>query len=620
MTILLNNLSKYYADLAVVKDVSLTIEDGEMFVLLGSSGSGKSTVLRMIAGLVQPDNGRIELHGHDVTYFPPQERGVGFVFQNYSVFRHMTVAQNIAFGLRIRGVSAAAQKERTAELLELVELTGLGDRYARQLSGGQQQRVALARALAYEPAVLLLDEPFGALDVKIRTQLRRRLKEIQRKLHVTTIVVTHDQEEAFELADRIGVMERGELMEVGTAQELYYRPHTTFAATFVGGGNVLAGRMESGQIRLGSVTLPLPEDAPPHDDYAPVRILFRPETVKLQSRPFLPEEPIFPLGKGKVVEHAFVGMTQRLKVELDSLHGVRPLQPRLDFGQGTVSIQCTLLAQETTESMVDQAQIWVGLPHFHVLDQAGMRLLLVVADDAKSRETAVVAQQIAVATGGTITLLGIADDKSDPAVLSQFLRTFHAENLSHAPRVEYRVRQGNHIDLVLLEANEGHHEMVIMPLDDSQEHELLWRLLDAVRIPVLVVPQARPQLNKVLICTAVGEPGKGDIRFGGRIARRARAQVTLLHIDTGNRPLIEQQQAHDFMQKGQALLRAVGVATESIIETAVTPQSGIMQELNAGDYDLLVLGAPVLSKLDSSPDATIINQSDRPVLFVPMLD
>jgi len=211
MSIVLENLTKYYGGRRIVDRVSLEIADGELFVLLGSSGSGKSTVLRLIAGLARVDSGTVNLFGRDVTSVPAQERGVGFVFQNYSIFRHMTVAKNIEFGLRLRGVPRADRRRKSDELLELIGLGGLGDRYSHQLSGGQQQRVALARALAYEPRVLLLDEPFGALDAKIRSQLRRTLRDLQRALHVTTILVTHDQEEAFELADRIGVVERGRL-------------------------------------------------------------------------------------------------------------------------------------------------------------------------------------------------------------------------------------------------------------------------------------------------------------------------------------------------------------------------------------------------------------------------
>src|SRR6266542_4376425 len=204
MSIILEQVTKRFGSQWVVDNVSLEVADKELFVLLGSSGSGKSTILRMIAGLTQPTSGRILLHERDVSNLPPQQRGTGFVFQNYSIFRHMTVAENIEFGLKIRKVSADERARKRDELLDLVGLMGLGSRYASQLSGGQLQRVALARALAYEPSVLLLDEPFGALDVRIRGQLRRSLKEIQRRLNVATILVTHDQEEAFELADRIG--------------------------------------------------------------------------------------------------------------------------------------------------------------------------------------------------------------------------------------------------------------------------------------------------------------------------------------------------------------------------------------------------------------------------------
>src|SRR5947208_8447139 len=217
MSIVLEQITKRYGNQWVVDNVALEVADKELFVLLGSSGSGKSTILRMIAGLAEPTSGRILLHGRDVTYLTPQKRGTGFVFQNYSIFRHMSVGENIEFGLKIRKVPREERTRKREQLLDLVGLTGLGNRYAHQISGGQQQRVALARGLAYEPNVLLLDEPFGALDVKIRTQLRRSLKEIQDRLAVTTILVTHDQEEAFELADRIGVLDRGRLLEIGAS-------------------------------------------------------------------------------------------------------------------------------------------------------------------------------------------------------------------------------------------------------------------------------------------------------------------------------------------------------------------------------------------------------------------
>ena len=258
MSIVLQDLTKHYGQQIVVDHVSLEVANGELFVLLGASGSGKSTILRIIAGLVPMHGGRVFLQGRDVTNMPPQQRSTGFVFQNYSLFRHMTVADNITFGLTVRKTKPKARARKAEELLDLVGLAGMGNRLPRQLSGGQQQRVAVARALAFEPAVLLLDEPFGALDNKIRQQLRQAMRQIQQKLGVTTILVTHDQEEAFEVGDRIGVIEKGRLLEVGSPKELYSRPQNEYVARFLGGANLLAGQGENGQVRVGPVRHPVP--------------------------------------------------------------------------------------------------------------------------------------------------------------------------------------------------------------------------------------------------------------------------------------------------------------------------------------------------------------------------
>jgi sulfate transport system ATP-binding protein len=213
MSITLDQVTKRYQGVPVVNDVSLDVGEGEFYVLLGPSGSGKSTLLRAIAGLTGIDHGRISLHGRDVTNTSARRRGVGLVLQNYALFRHMTVAENIEVALRVRRVRTHERRLRRKELLRLVALEGLDDRLPAQLSGGQQQRVAVARALAHKPEVLLLDEPFGALDAKIREELRRTIRQVQRELKITTILVTHDQHEAFALADRIGVMNLGRLLE-----------------------------------------------------------------------------------------------------------------------------------------------------------------------------------------------------------------------------------------------------------------------------------------------------------------------------------------------------------------------------------------------------------------------
>ncbi len=313
MSIRLDNLTKIYGRQAVVNDVSLEIETGELFVLLGASGSGKSTILRMIAGLTALNGGRIWMHGQDVTFLPPQQRDTGFVFQNYSLFQHMNVAQNIAFGLNVRRIPRRETQARVAELLELIGLAGMEKRMPWQLSGGQQQRVALARALAPQPSVLLLDEPFGALDVKIRAQLRQNLREIQQRLHVTTILVTHDQEEAFELADRIGIIEQGNLLEVGTPSQLYRRPQHPFTATFLGTANLLPAQRNSHYVHLGEAILPVPPDS----DYLenqPVQLLARPEEIELTTDPTALNGS--GIGQGMVISLTFAGSQERVTVQL----------------------------------------------------------------------------------------------------------------------------------------------------------------------------------------------------------------------------------------------------------------------------------------------------------------
>ena len=239
MGIVVENVSKQFGSFHAVDQVSIEIKSGSLVALLGPSGSGKSTLLRLISGLEMPNSGKIFLTGKDATYQSVQERNIGFVFQHYALFKHLTVRENIAFGLEIRKVGKKKIQGRVEQLLELVQLIGLGDRYPSQLSGGQRQRVALARALAVEPKVLLLDEPFGALDAKVRKDLRAWLRRLHDEVHVTTVFVTHDQEEAMEVADEIVVMNKGKVEQVGTPAEIYDHPASAFVMSFIGPVNVL---------------------------------------------------------------------------------------------------------------------------------------------------------------------------------------------------------------------------------------------------------------------------------------------------------------------------------------------------------------------------------------------
>jgi sulfate/thiosulfate transport system ATP-binding protein len=232
--IAVDSVSKRFGDFSALEDVSVEVPDGSLTALLGPSGSGKSTLLRIIAGLEEPTSGRVVIHDRDVTHLPPQRREIGFVFQHYAAFKHMSVRDNVAFGLKIRKQPKDAVRKRVDELLEVVGLTGWSERYPSQLSGGQRQRMALARALAVEPSVLLLDEPFGALDANVRQELREWLRRLHDEVHVTTVIVTHDQEEAMAISDRIVVLDHGRVQQEGAPREVYEQPANEFVMGFLG--------------------------------------------------------------------------------------------------------------------------------------------------------------------------------------------------------------------------------------------------------------------------------------------------------------------------------------------------------------------------------------------------
>jgi len=259
VSIHIEDVTKRFGDFVALDRVSVEAPSGSLLALLGPSGSGKTTLLRIIAGLEIPDAGSVTYHDEDVTHRSARDRQVGFVFQHYALFRHMTVFENVAFGLRVRGWPKADMKTRVQELLHLVRLDGLDRRYPAQLSGGQRQRVALARALAAQPKVLLLDEPFGALDAKVRQELRQWLRRLHDEIHVTSIFVTHDQEEAFEVADQVVVMRQGRVEQTGTPQEVFDHPANAFIMDFLGNVNVFQGRLERGRALVGSAEIAYPD-------------------------------------------------------------------------------------------------------------------------------------------------------------------------------------------------------------------------------------------------------------------------------------------------------------------------------------------------------------------------
>ncbi|WP_199572581.1 ABC transporter ATP-binding protein [Streptomyces murinus] len=312
IAIRLHDLRKSFGETAAVAGVDLEIRDGEFFSMLGPSGSGKTTVLRLVAGFETPDAGRIELAGQEVTGLAPFERDVHTVFQDYALFPHMTVEQNVAYALKIRKVPKAQRLARAREALAEVRLQGYGARRPAQLSGGQRQRVALARALVGRPRVLLLDEPLGALDLKLREQMQGELKALQREVGITFVFVTHDQEEALTMSDRIAVFDRGRIAQVGTPAEIYERPATPFVASFVGTSNLLDGEVAR---RLVG---------------APGTYNIRPEKIRVRKESAEADEPEHTTATGLVADVVYLGDTTRLLVDLDGGGRLTAVQQNLE--------------------------------------------------------------------------------------------------------------------------------------------------------------------------------------------------------------------------------------------------------------------------------------------------
>jgi putative spermidine/putrescine transport system ATP-binding protein len=305
----MEGLTRRYGAVTALDGLDLTLRPGELIALLGPSGCGKTTTLRLLAGLEDADAGRITVDSRDITHLPASKRDMGMVFQAYSLFPHLTVLQNVAFGLRLRGVGRAERERRAMEILELVGLTEQAGRYAHQISGGQQQRVALARALAIEPQVLLLDEPLSALDAKVRAQLRDQIRRIQLEVGITTLFVTHDQEEALAIADRVGVMRDGKLEQLASPTEVYARPATPFVAEFVGLTNRLPGMVSGSTVTVRGHDLPLVDLGTPA---GPVTALIRPEAVTLAPDHASGSGPL----AGTVIAVTFLGATSRITVDL----------------------------------------------------------------------------------------------------------------------------------------------------------------------------------------------------------------------------------------------------------------------------------------------------------------
>jgi sulfate transport system ATP-binding protein len=538
MSITLDQVTKRYQSVPVVNDVSLKIEQGEFLVLLGPSGSGKSTLLRAIAGLTEIDHGRVSLHGRDVTGVSAREREVGFVFQHYALFRHMTVANNIEFALRVRGVRAAERRNRREELLRLVALDGMGDRLPGELSGGQQQRVAVARALAHRPQVLLMDEPFGALDAKIREELRRTIRQIQRELGIATIFVTHDQEEAFALADRIGVMNQGRLLECGPPDDLYTRPATRFVATFLGAANLLLGYRQPEGVRFASPAA----DAPPPREVVSV---LRPEEVELAAGADDVRSNF--VGYGVVEEVLFGGAVERLRVRM-APDGPMPVAPGGDDAAGALLEASRTLPEQRQLPVAAGQRVAVGARRIHVLPTPISSFTIVSEDEARAN-----------ALRGSPLL----------AVLADRMHT----------RLNVRVGP-------CAAAPPG--MPVIAAVQDSAR-SVAWQL-DHGAEQLLCLPESAPVPGHVVIVAADVEARSRTFAVAASLLRHIPAQAVYLSIHAADTPQpVRAEAMRALLDARSAALADHGLDMRTEIRLG-DPVTELMRELLAHEPAMLVLG------------------------------
>ncbi|HET6363038.1 MAG TPA: ATP-binding cassette domain-containing protein [Gemmatimonadota bacterium] len=627
MSIVLHDLVKRFGGHAVVDNVSTEIRDGELFVLLGPSGSGKSTILRIIAGLVPADDGRVVLHGRDVTFLPPQDRNIGLVFQDYALFPHMTVAENVEFGLVIRKVPKEERVAKRDELLAMVDLAGYARRDVRQLSGGQRQRVAVARALAFEPSVLLLDEPFGALDVKVREQLRRALKGVQRRLGVTTILVTHDQEEAFELADRIGVVEDGRLLELGEPSELYRRPKHQFVAQFLGDAALIGTRRVGDRVRIGEVELPIPA-TPPGTGDAEWALLFRPEDLSLAD-PSSPDGEGKPLGIGRVEEVLDLGPVRRVGVRIDSLPHAWHIGA--GFGEKGIPLRTFLPALRNGEPALRAGQeVRVEMRGYHMLPRLSLRVLGWVGDDEGLDEVFPTARALATTVGGEITFLVTARDESDGQRKQPSLASaLSARGMSSPIEIQY----GPPVEAILRTAVARRADLILVPnctTDTKLTRERRFVAEELARrgiTPVLFASGQGTGIERVLLCTGAGEPGKADVAFGGRFARSVGAHATLLYVDDRRVSAWEQEWIHveppwvrEHLKEGVEALRARGVSADVEVRRGPVLDE-ILAEAEHRNHDVIVVGAHVpgsRGRSRATPDlaSQLVRRATRSVLVV----
>ncbi len=547
MSIRIEQVSKLYQGVPVVNDVTIEIQTGEFFVLLGPSGSGKSTLLRSLAGLTYIDHGRISLHGRDVTQLPARARGVGLVFQHYALFRHMTVAQNIEFALRVRRVRAAQRRRRRQELLQLVALEGYDERYPSQLSGGQQQRVAVARALAHEPAVLLLDEPFGALDAKIRVELRETVRAVQRRIGMTTILVTHDQEEAFALADRIGIMQMGRLLETGTPEQLYRYPATRFVARFLGAANLFLGEVTPLGLRLGAATLtpPLAASAPEATPGSSEAVLVvRPEDIEITVSGM--ELRSHGFAAGTVQSLTFAGHQQYVSVQLNEQSGITPATAAASSAPAVLVDVLRSAADQSALPLQPGTAVSLGVRRVHALPTPISSFNLMADDDAGAAhlESSPLLMQLVNSMQARVVRRGEPNERLDAGICVLPLDAQAPQHLAAA------VARGARRVLCLAEGGNAPQRLLVHTGAEVPRAELLTLVSSVMRhlpIAVSAVALQRPlaELRSAHGLDLRSDPFVGDLP-GWLEAITAQAEPSLLVLGIAHSPDLAARLGADF--------------------------------------------------------------------------
>jgi ABC-type Fe3+/spermidine/putrescine transport system ATPase subunit len=569
MSITLDQVTKRYQSVPVVNDVSLNIPTGEFLVLLGPSGSGKSTLLRAIAGLTEIDHGRVSLHGRDVTGVSAREREVGFVFQHYALFKHMSVAHNIEFALQVRGVKAAERRARRKELLRLVALEGMDERLPSELSGGQQQRVAVARALAHRPQVLLMDEPFGALDAKIREELRRTIRQIQRELGIATILVTHDQEEAFALADRIGVMHQGRLLECAAPDELYTRPASRFVATFLGAANLLLGYRTPEGVRFAP---PTRRETPPREVVA----VLRPEEVELAATATDVRSNF--VGYGTIEEMLFGGSIERLRVRMPP-DGPVPVAPGRDDASGALfEVSRTLPEQRAFPAGVGK-RVALGARRIHVLPTPISSFTVLAEEEPR-----------ATSLRGTPLL----------AALAGRMQT----------RVTTRLERGDTVPP----------GMPVIETGDGCAEDVAW-LLRHGAVQILCLPIDAPVPSHVVIHTPDPQARDGTFAVAASLLRHVPAESLYLAIHSSETPEGERgTDLRELLDARSAALARHGLDLRTEARYGETTGE-LLRELTAHEPAMLVLGVGEHGSFESVRLTELLEGNvQRPVLIVRPVD